>query len=167
MVSEKAVAVIGFEKGARGVSAARGLLAGLTNRRVVVSRQPAGPDLGLEFHFSLLSRTSSANCGSFTLYLRNRRAEFARWRTLISDKGATGRRTNVSVSRSSRTANGQCKSEIGCQVRSPGKLCVLDEKDVTRLSARQKTNCLPSRDRSRSEERRVGKECRSRWSPYH
>ena len=24
-----------------------------------------------------------------------------------------------------------------------------------------------SEDRSRSEERRVGKECRSRWSPYH
>src|SRR3989475_8218439 len=26
---------------------------------------------------------------------------------------------------------------------------------------------LVSHDRSRSEERRVGKECRSRWSPYH
>src|SRR5256885_9402879 len=26
---------------------------------------------------------------------------------------------------------------------------------------------LPSQDRIRSEERRVGKECRSRWSPYH
>src|SRR2546430_6214673 len=25
----------------------------------------------------------------------------------------------------------------------------------------------PSRQRRRSEERRVGKECRSRWSPYH
>ena len=25
----------------------------------------------------------------------------------------------------------------------------------------------PDRDRFRSEERRVGKECRSRWSPYH
>ena len=25
----------------------------------------------------------------------------------------------------------------------------------------------PSMRRSRSEERRVGKECRSRWSPYH
>src|SRR5256886_13203329 len=25
----------------------------------------------------------------------------------------------------------------------------------------------PSNDMSRSEERRVGKECRSRWSPYH
>src|SRR2546430_9005201 len=26
---------------------------------------------------------------------------------------------------------------------------------------------LPPRRRERSEERRVGKECRSRWSPYH
>ena len=26
---------------------------------------------------------------------------------------------------------------------------------------------MPSRKASRSEERRVGKECRSRWSPYH
>ena len=26
---------------------------------------------------------------------------------------------------------------------------------------------LPSTPRPRSEERRVGKECRSRWSPYH
>src|SRR3712207_9069736 len=25
----------------------------------------------------------------------------------------------------------------------------------------------PARDHHRSEERRVGKECRSRWSPYH
>ena len=31
------------------------------------------------------------------------------------------------------------------------------------------TRALPEarRQRSRSEERRVGKECRSRWSPYH
>ena len=27
--------------------------------------------------------------------------------------------------------------------------------------------CLHPNSRSRSEERRVGKECRSRWSPYH
>ena len=26
---------------------------------------------------------------------------------------------------------------------------------------------VPHNDKSRSEERRVGKECRSRWSPYH
>ena len=28
-------------------------------------------------------------------------------------------------------------------------------------------NPLPGEDYARSEERRVGKECRSRWSPYH
>ena len=29
------------------------------------------------------------------------------------------------------------------------------------------TNSIPTRSLDRSEERRVGKECRSRWSPYH
>ena len=28
-------------------------------------------------------------------------------------------------------------------------------------------NCLEEKINNRSEERRVGKECRSRWSPYH
>src|SRR2546425_1213553 len=28
-------------------------------------------------------------------------------------------------------------------------------------------DCVPTQDHRRSEERRVGKECRSRWSPYH
>ena len=28
-------------------------------------------------------------------------------------------------------------------------------------------NVIVKADSSRSEERRVGKECRSRWSPYH
>src|SRR3712207_9319772 len=31
----------------------------------------------------------------------------------------------------------------------------------------QQATILDSGDDSRSEERRVGKECRSRWSPYH
>ena len=34
-------------------------------------------------------------------------------------------------------------------------------------SAAHATNFFDSFDGSRSEERRVGKECRSRWSPYH
>ena len=38
----------------------------------------------------------------------------------------------------------------------------LDEKNGNRI----KTN-ISEVDRVRSEERRVGKECRSRWSPYH
>src|SRR5690554_6614525 len=32
---------------------------------------------------------------------------------------------------------------------------------------RRLKNNLPSQGKIRSEERRVGKECRSRWSPYH
>ena len=43
---------------------------------------------------------------------------------------------------------------------------------VTRVDVRSLTTALDARlgalaVRSRSEERRVGKECRSRWSPYH
>src|SRR5689334_24264310 len=37
--------------------------------------------------------------------------------------------------------------------------------DASRRLARRAIACLPPR--SRSEERRVGKECRSRWWPYH
>ena len=35
---------------------------------------------------------------------------------------------------------------------------------VARIALRQAT---PAAEKPRSEERRVGKECRSRWSPYH
>ena len=35
------------------------------------------------------------------------------------------------------------------------------------IAKRLTTGRLISLDQDRSEERRVGKECRSRWSPYH
>ena len=35
------------------------------------------------------------------------------------------------------------------------------------LRYKKDIDTLPSDDPARSEERRVGKECRSRWSPYH
>src|SRR2546430_9238016 len=38
---------------------------------------------------------------------------------------------------------------------------------VLRLGAARRLSSPVPRSRSRSEERRVGKECRSRWSPYH
>src|SRR5215217_4263655 len=37
----------------------------------------------------------------------------------------------------------------------------------SRVRRRWAASCDPARWRARSEERRVGKECRSRWSPYH
>ena len=37
------------------------------------------------------------------------------------------------------------------------EICAMDDNDI----------CLVAVGGDRSEERRVGKECRSRWSPYH
>src|SRR2546422_11289625 len=47
---------------------------------------------------------------------------------------------------------------IGAKLRKGRKFAVLSHIET------QRTGHLPHR---RSEERRVGKECRSRWSPYH
>ena len=51
------------------------------------------------------------------------------------------------------------------------KIPLLERKDfliVKQISIDVKTNgYIPTFDFIRSEERRVGKECRSRWSPYH
>ena len=51
---------------------------------------------------------------------------------------------------------------------------IADEKQIAGMIAEYKANARKSIGRltgwqrfSRSEERRVGKECRSRWSPYH
>ena len=44
--------------------------------------------------------------------------------------------------------------------------CCCSEKQTMR-SEEQKKALLNRLKRIRSEERRVGKECRSRWSPYH
>ena len=50
----------------------------------------------------------------------------------------------------------------------------LENKDTSQIITYQPSNpsslepfCLSCHDSDRSEERRVGKECRSRWSPYH
>ena len=40
-------------------------------------------------------------------------------------------------------------------------------KDTAEIDTQDCPNCGAGRALCRSEERRVGKECRSRWSPYH
>ena len=62
---------------------------------------------------------------------------------------------------------------VEADIRSPtdSGLCAHAVSRLTRLARRIKAAGLAPRsrlrDRVRSEERRVGKECRSRWSPYH
>src|SRR5256885_8694723 len=51
-------------------------------------------------------------------------------------------------------------SRRDCRVRQP------EERDVVEHIVSRKACWLPVKS-TRSEERRVGKECRSRWSPYH
>ena len=41
------------------------------------------------------------------------------------------------------------------------------DKPLTRLMKKKREKTQINRIKNRSEERRVGKECRSRWSPYH
>src|ERR1035441_7998492 len=48
------------------------------------------------------------------------------------------------------------------QIHAPGGLSVLGRKSIMGKFGKEQTTHL-----FRSEERRVGKECRSRWSPYH
>src|SRR5436305_15311195 len=63
-----------------------------------------------------------------------------------------------------------------CAFRSPGE-CTFEtwirlDSNVAHVRSRlvnhrADTTQYPGRAQERSEERRVGKECRSRWSPYH
>ena len=46
--------------------------------------------------------------------------------------------------------------------RRVGKTTILQE-----FAEHSNAIFFPAREKNRSEERRVGKECRSRWSPYH
>ena len=42
-----------------------------------------------------------------------------------------------------------------------------DAEEISKLISSFKINIVYGGAKVRSEERRVGKECRSRWSPYH
>ena len=53
-------------------------------------------------------------------------------------------------------------------IHAPKHLVVPFPKTAVQSLARQcKALIVPEMNMGRSEERRVGKECRSRWSPYH
>jgi hypothetical protein len=53
------------------------------------------------------------------------------------------------------------------QELAPPVLAIIDVQTVRRLSTAVKALSKRVAEQKRSEERRVGKECRSRWSPYH
>ena len=50
-------------------------------------------------------------------------------------------------------------------LREDLKMYLISDSDI--LKGRDFYKCIEDGLKARSEERRVGKECRSRWSPYH
>ena len=57
-----------------------------------------------------------------------------------------------------------------CFIRDQNREHTVKPDMVTYLSLPSMVPCIPNKSLkllTRSEERRVGKECRSRWSPYH
>ena len=62
---------------------------------------------------------------------------------------------------------GQHQGKLKKETVAPLQAESFDLKDVRLLPSRFRDNMLRDSAWMRSEERRVGKECRSRWSPYH
>src|SRR3712207_154013 len=60
---------------------------------------------------------------------------------------------------------GVCRQMVQNAIREAARLGLLTVEERRREGRRNLPNVI--RIASRSEERRVGKECRSRWSPYH
>src|SRR2546422_11413047 len=57
--------------------------------------------------------------------------------------------------------------DLHCHLREPGDEPSETLESGTRAAARGGFTAVCAMPNTRSEERRVGKECRSRWSPYH
>ena len=57
--------------------------------------------------------------------------------------------------------------DYSCSVLTVRKALALLESEGYIQKIKGKKSIVLEKGRSRSEERRVGKECRSRWSPYH
>ena len=70
----------------------------------------------------------------------------------------------------------QISKQVDIMISQPGQavLQIFFENETTVtmneygfIGMMQRDPCIASAVKKRSEERRVGKECRSRWSPYH
>src|SRR5256885_15801581 len=83
--------------------------------------------------------------------------------TLFRSQGKTQQRGDKS-----RRAEGRHHIGTGREESAAGTLCNIGGGAKGNCASRKgPIRCKHCHDVIRSEERRVGKECRSRWSPYH
>src|SRR3712207_8862701 len=84
----------------------------------------------------------------------------------IRDIGVTGVQTCALPILDDRVADVLVVGELVLDVRRRDVLAARGDDDVLRAAGDLQEAVVVERAQ-RSEERRVGKECRSRWSPYH
>ena len=86
-----------------------------------------------------------------------------------SEENTTADNNQTTAPAATETAAEESTEAAAPAVSADGKIAMItDSGDITDESFNQITweTCVAYGDK-RSEERRVGKECRSRWSPYH
>ena len=72
------------------------------------------------------------------------------------------------VIKATQVVEGDLRREIGFNIKRLQEIaCYRGKRHRQGLPVRGQKTKTNARTRKRSEERRVGKECRSRWSPYH
>ena len=83
-----------------------------------------------------------------------------------------GRSNETRVIEANKRANKLLKSQVTGHRSQASQLFLSTQRSFRRNQTGDKLTCcirklMTGENNSRSEERRVGKECRSRWSPYH
>src|SRR3712207_7156268 len=94
----------------------------------------------------------------FFFFFSSRRRHTRYWRDWSSDVCSSDLGMKLATSRDDRDADAFYQKRV-----PKGAPDYLESVQITFPSGRTADEICPTR----SEERRVGKECRSRWSPYH
>ena len=88
-----------------------------------------------------------------------------RLQKLLSAAGVCSRRAAEEYIKAGRITVNGIKAELGTRADPERDEIRVDGKPLAPKA--EHVYLLLNKPRGRSEERRVGKECRSRWSPYH
>src|SRR5256885_4202663 len=118
-------------------------------------------DIFLAYGFFLISLNVAIHVRFFVFFFFSSRRRHTRLQGDWSSDVCSSDLCSNARAPTARTCPRRTRSCATCDARSTTSI-------PTASSSRRRTSGRPTwSSTSRSEERRVGKECRSRWSPYH